>query len=69
MHDVDVVSDACYAALTALIVQCPFMVLHGVAAGMQGMMKTEAGRKRAKQRHEFMQAFLQEFMLEWDAHA
>ncbi|KAL3159870.1 hypothetical protein ABBQ38_010270 [Trebouxia sp. C0009 RCD-2024] len=36
---------------------------------LQGLMKTEAGRKRAKQRHEFMQTYLQEFMLEWDAHA
>ena len=32
-------------------------------------MKTEAGKKRAKLRHQFMQAYLQEFILEWDAHA
>ena len=51
------------------IVQSLLKILHSVIAGMQGMMKTEAGRRRAKQRHEFMQAFLQEFMLEWDAHA
>lgn len=36
---------------------------------LQAMMKTEAGRKRARSRHAFMEAYLQEFMLEWDAKA
>ena len=35
----------------------------------QGMMKTEAGRRIAESRHAFMEAFLEEFMLEWDAQA
>ena len=32
-------------------------------------MKTETGRKLAKQRHAFMEGYLQQFMLEWDANA
>ncbi|KAL0037341.1 hypothetical protein WJX79_002961 [Trebouxia sp. C0005] len=36
---------------------------------LQGMMKTDAGRKRARSRHAFMEAFLKQFMLEWDAQA
>ena len=32
-------------------------------------MKTDAGRRRAKRRHEFMEAYLEEFMLEWNAQA
>ena len=36
---------------------------------LQGMMKTDAGRRRAKRRHEFMEAYLEEFMLEWNAQA
>lgn len=36
---------------------------------LQGMMKTETGRKLAKQRHAFMESYLQQFMLEWDAEA
>lgn len=34
---------------------------------MQGMMKTEAGRRMAQHRHAVMEQFLQEFMQEWDA--
>eukprot|EP01006_Ploeotia_vitrea_P007463 TRINITY_DN17130_c0_g1_i1.p2 TRINITY_DN17130_c0_g1~~TRINITY_DN17130_c0_g1_i1.p2 ORF type:complete len:208 (-),score=130.42 TRINITY_DN17130_c0_g1_i1:71-694(-) len=30
------------------------------------MMKTDAGRKRAKQRHEFMELFLKQFYAEWN---
>ncbi|KAL0020408.1 hypothetical protein WJX77_000208 [Trebouxia sp. C0004] len=36
---------------------------------LQGMMKTDAGRKRARSRHAFMEAFLKQFMLEWEAQA
>lgn len=36
---------------------------------LQGMMKTDAGRKRARSRHAFMETFLKQFMLEWEAQA
>ena len=36
---------------------------------MQGMMKTEAGKRMAQHRHEVMETFLQEFYREWDAEA
>jgi len=32
-------------------------------------MKTDAGRKRARSRHAFMEAYLKQFMLEWEAQA
>ena len=33
---------------------------------LKGLMKTQAGRKVAEQRHAFMEAFLDQFRLEWD---
>lgn len=36
---------------------------------MQGLMKTTAGRKLAEQRHAFMEAYLQQFMAEWNGQA
>ena len=36
---------------------------------LQGMMKTRTGRELAKQRHAFMESYLQQFMLEWDTEA
>lgn len=42
---------------------------HQWQCARQKMMKTDAGRRRAKSRHDFMEAYLQEFMLEWDAQA
>ena len=32
-------------------------------------MKTETGRKLAKQRHAFMETYLEQFFEEWDAKA
>ena len=40
-----------------------------VTAFMQGMMKTEAGKRMAQQRHQVMEQFLQDFHREWDANA
>ncbi len=36
---------------------------------VQGMMKTDAGRKLAQGRHEFMEGFLQQFYAEWEGRA
>ena len=33
---------------------------------LEGMMTTETGRKLARRRHEFMEAFLKEFFAEWN---
>ena len=33
---------------------------------LEGMMTTETGRKLARHRHEFMEAFLEEFFLDWN---
>lgn len=35
----------------------------------QDMMKTQAGAAIAQQRHAFMEAYLQQFMLEWEGTA
>ena len=35
----------------------------------QGLMRTEAGRKAAEQRHEYMEGFLARFLLEWEGAA
>ena len=42
---------------------------HRVTAFMQGMMKTEAGKRMAQHRHLVMEQFLQDFYSEWDANA
>ncbi|XP_057500581.1 uncharacterized protein LOC130784645 [Actinidia eriantha] len=36
---------------------------------LKGLMKTEAGKRRAERRHKFMEDFLQEFYEEWDGRA
>ncbi|KAG2305381.1 hypothetical protein Bca52824_034032 [Brassica carinata] len=36
---------------------------------LKKLMKTEAGKRRAEKRHEFMEEFLKEFYLEWDGRA
>jgi len=36
---------------------------------MQGLMRTEAGRRAAQQRHLYMEGFLEQFLLEWDGAA
>lgn len=33
---------------------------------LKGLMKTEAGRKRAEERHKYMLDFLDHFYAEWD---
>jgi uncharacterized protein len=33
---------------------------------LQDKMKTQAGRRMAQHRHEFMEAYLAEFCQEWD---
>lgn len=33
---------------------------------LEGMMTTDAGKRIARHRHEFMEAFLEEFFAEWD---
>ncbi|KAH0877736.1 hypothetical protein HID58_065130 [Brassica napus] len=36
---------------------------------LKKLMKTEAGKRRAEKRHEFMEEFLKEFYVEWDGRA
>ncbi|XP_002969755.2 uncharacterized protein LOC9646052 isoform X2 [Selaginella moellendorffii] len=36
---------------------------------LKDLMKTEAGRNRAEKRHEFMEAYLAEFLQEWEGFA
>eukprot|EP01113_Clastostelium_recurvatum_P038576 TRINITY_DN5788_c0_g2_i1.p1 TRINITY_DN5788_c0_g2~~TRINITY_DN5788_c0_g2_i1.p1 ORF type:complete len:219 (-),score=41.02 TRINITY_DN5788_c0_g2_i1:139-795(-) len=36
---------------------------------LKGMMKTDAGRRMAESRHEYMKAFLDRFYLEWEGKA
>lgn len=36
---------------------------------LKGMLKTEAGRKVAEERHKYMEEFLDRFFLEWDGKA
>ncbi|GAB4823374.1 hypothetical protein N2152v2_010420 [Parachlorella kessleri] len=36
------------------------------SAELQGLMRTEAGRRVAQQRHEYMEGFLEQFLREWE---
>ncbi len=33
---------------------------------LKGRMKTETGKRLAEERHKYMEAFLEQFMAEWD---
>lgn len=44
-------------------------VLPVVLLLLQGVMKTQAGAAVAQQRHAFMEAYLQQFLLEWEGTA
>ena len=60
---------ACTRCAAAPVVPGVHAWKHVYRCCVQGMMKTDDGRKLAQGRHEFMESYLQQFYAEWEGSA